>query len=196
MKKSQWILVAIAIAVGSAWLIFLNTSDLVEERLKDYEEIPVETGQPVEKADGADDADQTDPDLKDFSVIQEQKGIIFTAVFLTPEITQPEQKVHFKDHLLIHFSMDTHEGDLNQLNIKQLTSLLVEDKIIKPVEWIDVNNDGHHRSGVIVFPKLDDQGNPLISEEKQTVVLSLAESPLLQNMDFTWNLPLSPDERK
>ncbi|WP_456371064.1 hypothetical protein [Geoglobus sp.] len=74
-------------------------------------------------------------------------NIQVTAVFLNPKYPD-------LDRPSIYLRLDTHSGDLYSYDLLNRTFLEVGGKKYVPVEWKeDKNSWGHHRYGVLTFPK-------------------------------------------
>lgn len=62
----------------------------------------------------------------------------------------------FNEPVQFHIGINTHQGDLN-FDLT-LISLLEDNQgnVFKPISWDGSPSGGHHRSGVLTFPRLDD----------------------------------------
>lgn len=52
-------------------------------------------------------------------------------------------------------SMNTHSVDLSAYDLAKISELLVAGRAIRPVRWVSTSDDSHHRSGALIFPKVD-----------------------------------------
>jgi len=57
-------------------------------------------------------------------------------------------------------AMNTHSVDLSGYNLVALSELRTGGKSFKALRWISTADDSHHRSGVLIFPKVD-AGQPV-----------------------------------
>lgn len=57
-------------------------------------------------------------------------------------------------------AMNTHSVDLSGYDLVGLTELRAGGKSYKALRWVSTSDDSHHRSGVLIFPKVD-AGQPV-----------------------------------
>ena len=62
------------------------------------------------------------------------------------------------DFVLVSVSLDTHSGDLGEIDIEQATSLRQGGQQVSAQTWISTSDDSHHREGVLVFPRRLEDG--------------------------------------
>lgn len=56
------------------------------------------------------------------------------------------------EHVFLNVVLDTHSGDLNEIDVEQAVELRQGGVTWEPEEWISESDDSHHRAGVLVFP--------------------------------------------
>ena len=54
--------------------------------------------------------------------------------------------------LLFELTLDTHSGDLNDIDLQDAAMLRQGQAVASPEAWVSESDDSHHRSGVLVFP--------------------------------------------
>lgn len=57
------------------------------------------------------------------------------------------------DFALLTIVLDTHSGDLTDIDMEQATSLRQGEEELRPQAWLSTSDDSHHRAGVLVFPR-------------------------------------------
>lgn len=62
------------------------------------------------------------------------------------------------EFVLIEITLDTHSGDLNEIDLGREAVLTQVGVRLKPQGWISSSDDSHHRSGILVFPRRLDEG--------------------------------------
>ena len=75
--------------------------------------------------------------------------------------------------------LDTHSGDLSSIDMAQTAALSQDGRALKPEVWLDVDEDSHHREGVLVFPREASEGGVTLSVDTggQTVTLAWQTQP-------------------
>jgi len=71
----------------------------------------------------------------------------------------------------LDIKLDTHSGDLTSVNMEQAAGLEQAGTASQPQAWVSVNDDSHHREGVLVFRR-DLKDGPV------TLAVRLAEREL------------------
>jgi hypothetical protein len=74
-------------------------------------------------------------------------------------------------------AMNTHSADLSGYDLVALSELRAGSKSFKALRWVSTADDSHHRSGVLIFPKVD-AGQPL-----ELVIKTIAGVPV---RTFRW----------
>lgn len=52
-------------------------------------------------------------------------------------------------------SMNTHSVDLAGYDLVKISELVAAGQTLKPIRWASTSDDSHHRSGALIFPKVD-----------------------------------------
>ncbi|MDW7732668.1 MAG: hypothetical protein SCH66_09610 [Methanolobus sp.] len=70
----------------------------------------------------------------------------------------------YADFMAFSVSMDTHSVNLDEYNMEDLSYLRnSNNEKYLPSKWIeDDGSGGHHRSGVLLFPKYDESGDSIL----------------------------------
>jgi hypothetical protein len=84
---------------------------------------------------------------------------------------QPER------YTVLLVAMTTHSGDLSVYDLRALSELRAGGRTFRPVRWISTSDDPHHRSGVLLFPRVD---------ARQAVELRLANIAGVPVRTFRW----------
>lgn len=63
------------------------------------------------------------------------------------------------DYVLIELKLDTHSGDLNEIDLEREPTLEQDGTAVQPETWLSLSDDSHHREGVLVFPRTFDAGD-------------------------------------
>ena len=82
--------------------------------------------------------------------------------------------------------LDTHSGDLSQLDLVALSTLGAPDGDHQAVRWVTESDSGHHRSGMLVF----DRGGLDLSAPG-ALTLTVRDVAGVPSRTLTWRLPLS-----
>ena len=61
-------------------------------------------------------------------------------------------------YVLIELKLDTHSGDLNEIDLQREAALKQDGMILEPETWLSLSDDSHHREGVLVFPRSFKEG--------------------------------------
>lgn len=56
------------------------------------------------------------------------------------------------EYVLIELKLDTHSGDLNEIDLEREAALKQGGTTLEPETWLSLSDDSHHREGVLVFP--------------------------------------------
>jgi hypothetical protein len=87
----------------------------------------------------------------------EAGGVTVEATWLTEDglgaVDADLAQYSLNEFVLFKVSLDTHSGDLSKLDLKSTASLKQSGADMPAEAWVDLNNDSHHRSGVLVFPR-------------------------------------------
>lgn len=105
-------------------------------------------------------------------------GVDFTVVFVNPLLdagaTDHPLRDEGQDHLLFEVSMDTHSGDLTDLDWEDRIILRTDDADeIDDLDWVWERESDHHPKGYVRIPKTSVDGNPIISSKTDEIVLEI-----------------------
>lgn len=59
------------------------------------------------------------------------------------------------EDIVFEFTIDTHSGDLTSFSVLEKVSLVSEGKVTVPKDWQETASSAHHRSGRLVFEKVE-----------------------------------------
>ncbi len=62
--------------------------------------------------------------------------------------------------VVIEIAFTTHSGDLTAIEMERAAALTQGDGRLQPEAWVSLDDDSHHRKGVLVFPR-DLTGGPV-----------------------------------
>ncbi|MDQ7842391.1 MAG: hypothetical protein QN141_03655 [Armatimonadota bacterium] len=57
-------------------------------------------------------------------------------------------------------ALTTHSGDLSTYDMVKISELRVGGRTFRPLRWVSTSDDSHHRSGILIFPKVP-SGQPV-----------------------------------
>lgn len=87
----------------------------------------------------------------------EADGVTVEATWLTEDdlgaVEADLAQYSLNEFVLFKVSLDTHSGDLSKLDLKSTALLKQSGADVQAEAWVDLENDSHHRSGVLVFPR-------------------------------------------
>ena len=87
----------------------------------------------------------------------EAGGVTVEATWLTEDglgaVDADLAQYPLNEFVLFKVGLDTHSGDLGKLDLKSTASLKQSGADVKAKAWVNLSNDSHHRSGVLVFPR-------------------------------------------
>ena len=93
---------------------------------------------------------------QDLTQTAEAGGITVEARWLTEgQLTDLDADVSrypLDAFLLFELTLDTHSGDLNDIDLQDAATLRQGQAEASPEAWVSESDDSHHRSGVLVFP--------------------------------------------
>ena len=55
-------------------------------------------------------------------------------------------------------SMNTHSVDLSAYDLAAISELSAAGRTYAPLRWVSASDNNHHRSGTLIFPRVDPQG--------------------------------------
>lgn len=89
-------------------------------------------------------------------------GITVEATWLTEQtLGDAEADVSsypLDDFVLFAVGLDTHSGDLGEIDLKEASLLRQSGQELAPEAWLSTSDDSHHRAGVLVFPRRLENG--------------------------------------
>lgn len=77
--------------------------------------------------------------------------------------------------LQVEIAVNTHSVDLNQFDLKEITTLEFDDKLIKPVSALILR--GHHNAGTLVFE---------VDDELDSFIIKIRGIPKVEERVFEW----------
>jgi len=87
----------------------------------------------------------------------EAGGVSVEATWLTEDdlgaVDADLAQYSLNEFVLFKVGLDTHSGDLSKLDLKSTASLKQSGADVQAEAWVNLTNDSHHRSGVLVFPR-------------------------------------------
>lgn len=85
-------------------------------------------------------------------------------------------------------AMDTHAVDLDGYDLRQLAVLRTDEgQEVRPIGW-DAPMGGHHRNGMLTFPKMDANGKPVIGPNTHHITLIIRNVAGVSERTFQWTL--------
>ncbi len=93
-----------------------------------------------------------------------------TMIELTPHIAD-------KNRLVVKFRVNTHAVRLSRYDLKDITTLEYEGKVLKPVKTSSIG--GHHSSGKFIF---------IIGEQIESFTIRIKGIPKVQERVYVWNV--------
>ena len=116
--------------------------------------------------------------------VTEAGGVTVTATWLTGEgvrtIETDLTRYPLSEFALVELTLDTHSDDLSQIDMERAAALRQGGAAVRPLAWVTVSDDTHHRSGVLVFPRgLENAPTELtLKIENEEIVLLWEEAVL------------------
>lgn len=114
---------------------------------------------------GGDNGGQaTDADL---TRTGEADGVSVDATWLTAEALDGVQAdlsaYPLSGFALVEIAFTTHSGDLNRIEMERAAGLSRGGAAERPVAWVSLSDDSHHRTGVLVFPRAATDGPAVVT---------------------------------
>ncbi len=114
----------------------------------------------------------------DLTRTEEAGGITVEATWLTEaaadEVDTDISPYPLDEYVLLQIKLDTHSGDLNEIDLEREAALKQGATVLAPQAWLSLSDDSHHREGVLVFPRALQNG-----EVKLTLPIQDEEVALL-----------------
>ncbi len=96
-----------------------------------------------------------------------------------PQLVALLEKENPDKSLVFYVALNTHSGSLSSFDLAKMSTLTAGGSSgLKALRWIDVANDSHHRSGLLVFA---DPGS------KKNLTLDIANLANASSRTFSWN---------
>lgn len=93
---------------------------------------------------------------EEFAQSAEAGGIEVEATWLTAQENEEEADLSaypLDSFILIRIGFTTHAGDLSSIDMESAARLRQTGGEMAPEKWVSINDDSHHRAGVLVFPR-------------------------------------------
>ena len=94
---------------------------------------------------------------EDLTRSEEAGGVTVEATWLTKatagEVDADLSAYPSDEYVLIELKLDTHSGDLNEIDLERKAALKEDGATLEPETWLSLSDDSHHREGIIVFPR-------------------------------------------
>jgi len=99
---------------------------------------------------------------EDLTRSAEAGGVTVEATWLTKatagEVDADLSAYPSDEYVLIELKLDTHSGDLNEIDLERKAALKQDGATLEPETWLSLSDDSHHREGVLVFPRSFKEG--------------------------------------
>ena len=107
---------------------------------------------------GAEPGADTEPSRgEDLTRTSEADGVTVAARWLTEAAVQDQDadlsQYPLNAFVLFALELDTHSGDLNEIDLQDGAMLRQGQAEEPPEAWMSESDDSHHREGVLVFPR-------------------------------------------
>ena len=147
--------------------------------------------EPDGNATGLDDDAPTELSIEDLGRTDETEGVSYAVYFVNPLVEAGGDhylRDETEDSLVFLVEMETHSGDLTTVEWGELGTLTTSDGFeTDSLEWVWESESDHHPEGYYRVSKTDDEGEPVVGEETETVELTVRETDD-ETVSFTWNL--------
>ncbi len=102
-------------------------------------------------------------------------GVEIEIIYVTPDYLRTgaasAQRYAPDTYTVFLVSMNTHSVDLAGYDMAKISDLRVAGKTYVPVRWESTSDNNHHRSGALIFPKVD------VSQSAELVIRTIAGVP-------------------
>ncbi len=109
-------------------------------------------------------------------------GVEIEVTYVIPEYLKSggrdAQRYEPKKYTVFLVAMNTHSVDLGGYDLTKVSEVRVGGKILAPLRWVSTADNSHHRSGALLFPKV----NPALPVE--LVIKTIAGVP---SRTFRWS---------
>lgn len=91
---------------------------------------------------------------------QGEGGVEIEVIYVTSEFLRSggsvqAQRYQPDRYAVFLVSMNTHSVDLLQYDMVKVSEVKAGGKTVTPLRWESTSDNNHHRSGVLIFPKVD-----------------------------------------
>jgi len=124
------------------------------------------------------------PGRDDLTRSDEAEGVTVEATWLTEEtlgdVAVDTSRYPLDEFVLLDLTLDTHSGDLSEIDMERAAVLKQNGDEVKPQGWLARSEDSHHRAGVLVFlrPAQDGPAELAFVHEEHQVALRWEAPPL------------------
>lgn len=117
-----------------------------------------------------------------------QNGVTIEATWVTPSHLEQMPKESLQSYLaqgavLVHLTLDTHSVDLSKYDLARLATLAGQTGGVGATGWVGIEEDSHHRDGVLVFPGWS---NECWAEAQGKAELTLRDIAGMAERVFRW----------
>ena len=108
-----------------------------------------------------------------------------------------KDRYSFDKFLVFAVDLNTHSVDLSNLEMDKISSLRDDQgNVYSPTEWREVgdSSSSHHRSGALLFPLTDREGEPVISDKTKYIEIIIKDLAGVKERLFRWDLPIKYPE--
>ena len=99
---------------------------------------------------------------EDLTRSEEAGGVTVEATWLTKatagEVDADLTAYPSDEYVLIELKLDTHSGDLNEIDLERKAALKEDGATLEPETWLSLSDDSHYREGLLVFPRSFKEG--------------------------------------
>ncbi|WP_408956409.1 hypothetical protein [Natroniella sp. ANB-PHB2] len=160
-KKLSIILVGVLIFLGGAYYLRMNETE--NDELNNNMSAVGE----IESQHLTEETAETEAFEEDWSRSSNQAGVMILAILSKPS--------HTEEGLKFEVNMDTHSGNLLELEIEEITEVRSDNGVAGEVNWEWLQEDSHHPSGKLEVSNETETGQLLIDENTTFVELIFKE---------------------
>ncbi|MCK8816832.1 hypothetical protein MWH28_05530 [Natroniella sulfidigena] len=173
-KNLSVLLIGVLVFLGGAY--YLGTSETGNDELNTNN---VSAAEEVEDEYLPEDVTEAEVVEEDWSRSSNQAGVTIGAFLSNPE--QAEEGLEFEVY------MDTHSGNLLDLEIEEVTEVTTDNGVAEGVSWEWVQEDSHHPSGKLEVSNETEKGQLLIDDNTTFIELRFKEINGAEHQ-FEWGL--------
>jgi len=87
-------------------------------------------------------------------------GVQIEVLYVTAEYAQRSNDARLQQwqpdrYAVFRVSMDTHTVDLSGYDMVKVSELVAGGKRYAPLRWVSISDSSHHRSGALIFPRIE-----------------------------------------